>query len=235
MSAPLYRWPATAKFGRVIPKTKFYEHATISTTVREKFVNEVQRITWAYKLADETIHLRCSSTVPEIQVFTVDAKDDDVSETVLTAIDKAVPFPIIFEIIRGTGNYAQTRMIAAHKQLGSTPPQLSAYFATDWLPADTPRAPLPPAIDLPSLYSGLLTPILPFATRSGEKMSEVIGRMDQARKLEREIAGLERRIRSEPQLNRKVELRRRLRDRTAALAALTDPAARTTEDAPWRS
>ncbi|WP_433540394.1 DUF4391 domain-containing protein [Streptosporangium sandarakinum] len=221
MSGPLYRWPAAAKFGRVIPKTKFYEHATISTMVREKFVNEVQRITWAYKLADETIHLRGSSILPEIQVFTVDAKDNGVSETVLTAIDKAVPFPIIFEVNRGTGGYARTCMIAAHKQLESTPPRLSTYFATDWLPSDTPRAPLPPAIDLPGLYAGLLTPILPFATRPGEKMSEVIDRMDQARKLEREIADLERRIRSEPQLNRKVELRRQLRDRITALAALT--------------
>ena len=54
--------------------------------------------------------------------------------------------------------------------------------------------------------------------------------MDQARKLEREIATLERRLRNEPQFNRKVELRRELRDRTATLAALTDPARPDCED-----
>ncbi len=93
MSAPLFRWPAAAKFGRVVPKTKFYEHTTIAVTLREKFVAEVQRITWAYKLADDTIHLRGDDSVPEILVFTVEVKDDDVSDDVLTAIDRAVPSP----------------------------------------------------------------------------------------------------------------------------------------------
>jgi hypothetical protein len=235
MSAPLYRWPATAKFGRVVPKTKFYEHATISATVRNRFISEVQRITWAYKLAEETINLRGDDTVPEIQVFVIDAKDDDVSDDVLAAIDKAIPFPIIFEINSGAGDQARTRMVAAHKQLGDTSPQLSAYFATDLLPVDTPRAPLPPALDLPGLYAGLLKPILPVAARPGEPLSATTGRIDQVRRLEREIASLEKKLRSEPQLNRKIELRRRLRDRTAVLGALTDPATPKTEDGPWTS
>ena len=42
--------------------------------VREKFVAEVQRITWAYKLAENTINLPGTSAVPEIQVFQIDAK-----------------------------------------------------------------------------------------------------------------------------------------------------------------
>ncbi|MGW8645620.1 DUF4391 domain-containing protein [Micromonospora chalcea] len=235
MSASLYRWPATARFGRVVPKTKFYEHATISATVREKFVSDVQRITWAYKLADETIHLRGDDAVPEIQVFTIEAKDDDVSGEVLTAIDRAIRFPIIFEINRGSGEHGRTRMVAAHKQLGGTTPRLTAYFTTGWQPADVLRAPLPPALDLPGLYAGLLMPILPIAPRPGEDLSEATGRIEQARKLEREIANLEKRLRAEPQLNRKIELRRQLRERTAALAALTAPATRKTEDAPWTS
>jgi hypothetical protein len=235
MTASLYRWPTAAAFGRVVPKTKFYEHAAISAAVREKFVSEVQRITWAYKLAEETIRLRGDATVPEIQVFAVDAKDDDVSDEVLTAIDKAVQTPILFEVNRGTDDQARTRMIASHKKLSAGAPRLSAYFATDWLRTDSPRAPLPPALDLPGLYAQLLTPLLPIAIGPGESVSEATERMDQARKLQREIANLEKRLRNEPQLNRKVELRRQLRDRTTALTALTDPATPKTEDAPWTS
>ena len=40
------------------------------------------------------------------------------------------------------------------------------------------------------------------------------------RKLEREISALERKLRTEPQLNRKLELRRELKNRQAALADL---------------
>lgn len=235
MSGPLYRWPAAAKFGRVVPKSKFYENATISPTMRDKFVSEVQRITWAYKLSDETIHLRGDTAVPEIQIFAIDAKDDDVSDGMLTAIDKSIPFPIIFEISHGFGEQISLRMTAAHKQLGAGIPRISAYFTTDWQRVDVTRAPLPPALDLPGLYTSLLTPILPIALRSGEDMSVAAGRMDQSRKLERDIAVLEKKLRTEPQLNRKVELRRHLRDRTAALLALTEPTAPKTEEFPWRS
>ncbi|MDQ1247711.1 MAG: hypothetical protein QG597_2082 [Actinomycetota bacterium] len=233
--APLYRWPAAARFGRVVPKAKFYEHARVTPSVREKFVADVQRVTWAYKLADQTIHLRGDAAVPEIQVFVIDAKESDVSDDVLTVIDKAVQFPIIFEVNRGTGAHTRTRMAAAYKQLGGTTPRLSAYFSNGWQAEDLPRVPLPPAVDLPGLYAGLLTPILPITTRPGESMSEATARMDQARKLEREIVTLEIRLRAEPQLNRKVELRRQIRDRTAALTTLTDPAVPKTEDTPWTS
>ncbi|MDJ0338699.1 DUF4391 domain-containing protein [Cryobacterium sp. PH31-O1] len=234
MIAPLYRWPAAAKFGRVVPKTKFYENAMISFAVRDKFVSEIQRITWAYKLSDETIHLRGDVLVPEIQIFAIDAKDDDVSDAVLAAIDKAIPFPIVFEISRGSGDQIRTRMTAAYKQIAGMQ-RLGVYFTTDWQGAEATRAPLPPSRDLSGLYIGLLTPILPIALRPGEDMSVAAGRIEQCRKLEREIAAMDKKLRAEPQFNRKVELRRQLRDRTAALSALTEPATPKTEESPWRS
>lgn len=241
MSEPvLYRWPPAARFGRVVPKTKFYEHGTVSAGVRQKFVAEVQRIMWAYKLADETIHLRGNEAVPEIQVFVVDAKGDDVSYDVLAAIDRAVPLPIVFEINRDQGGQSQTRMAACHKRLGGPKPKLSGYFSNRWLPADTKRSPLPSALDLPSLYGGLLTPILPISVRAGERLSEATERVGQARKMEREIATLERRLRAERQLNRKVELRRELKDLEGRLDALTDSALPNAQndlrkDAQWTS
>jgi hypothetical protein len=234
VTAPLYRWPATAAFGRLVPKTRFYEHATISTKVREKFVTKIQRITWAYKLAEETIRLEGDTNVPEIQVFTIDVKDEDVTDDVLAAIDKAVQTPIIFEINRSTSSQAKTRMTAAHKTLG-TAPRLSPYFTTGWLPTDSPRVPLSPALDLPGLYSQLLVPLLPIPARPGESLAEATERVVQARKIELEIAALEQRLRTEPQFNRKVELRRQLRNRSAALNALTDAATPTTEDDLWRN
>ncbi|MCD1269888.1 DUF4391 domain-containing protein [Microbacterium sp. MEC084] len=212
----LYRWPPAAKFGRVVPKTRFYEHGNVRTALREKFVDDVQRVTWAYKLAESTVRLKGTDAVPEIQVFTVEAKGDDVSKDVLTAIDKAVHFPIIFEVLRGN----EVRTVAAHKTLSGTAPKVGAYFTTPWLPGDATRSPLPAAIDLSALYEALLSALLPIVTRRGESLSEVADRMERATKLQREITALERKLRAEPQLNRKVELRRELKDRRAALAAL---------------
>ena len=142
----LFRWPPNAAFGRTVSKTKFYEHGNVRTALRDKFVDDIQRITWAYKLADDTIHLRGSSTVPEIQVFTVEAKGADVSDGVLTAIDKAVHFPIIFEVASG----GRVRTVAAQKSLHGKTPTIGAYFTTDWQPAQALRRPLPTAVAPPA-------------------------------------------------------------------------------------
>jgi hypothetical protein len=214
----LYRWPASAAFGRTVPKSKFYEHGNVRTALREKFVDDVQRITWAYKLADSTIRLRGTAAVPEIQIFTVETKGEDVSDDVLTAIDKSVHFPILFEVVRVSG----VRLAAAHKTLGGGTPKLGPYFSTEWLPVDAPRAPLPTALDLASLYEALLGSLLPAAPRRGESVSRATDRLVQVRRLEREVTALEKKLRTEPQLNRKLELRRQIKESAAALAELTD-------------
>ena len=217
MTALLYRWPAAAAFGRVVPKTRFYEQGTVSNAVRQKFVVEVHRITWAYKLAESTINLPGDSTVPEIQVFTIDAKGADVSEVVLGAIDKAVKTPIIYEIVEGEDRDGRVRMTAAHKQVDAGTPKFGTYYTTSWQPGSVERQPLPTAITLPALYTALLSPLTPLAVRPGEEVSSVAVRLETVRKLEREIAALERKIRNEPQLNRKVEMRRTLKNKQAEL------------------
>ena len=223
MTELLYRWPKAAEFGRVVPKSKFYEHTSLGSTVKDRFVSDVRRITWAYKLAESTINLPGSVEVPEIQVFAIAAKDDDVAESVLAAIDKAVRMPIVFEINRGEGADGTIRMVAAHKQLGTGARKLGPYFSTDWQLASGDRVPLPTAIDLTSMYTALLQPLTPVASRVGENVSDVVGRLTTVRSLEREIAALERKLRNEPQLNRKVELRRTLKAKQAMLVELTSP------------
>lgn len=212
----LYRWPAYAAFGRAVPKTKFYEHGNVRTALRDKFVDDVQRITWAYKLADDTIRLRGTATVPEIQVFTIDTKGADVSDEVLAAIDKSVHFPIIFEV----ASTERVRMAAAQKTLDGKTPRIATYFTTDWQPTNAPRRPLPTALDLPGLYEALLASLLPAPARVGETVSDATERLNRARKLRREIAVLETRLRNEPQPNRKLAIRRELKDRQADLSGL---------------
>lgn len=224
MTGGLYRWPEAARFGRVVPKAKFYEQGTVPTAVREKFVAEVQRITWSYKLAEKTINLPGTSVVPEIQVFQIDAKGTDVSESVLAAIDKAVKTPIIFEIItQGDAPARRTRMVAAYKAPSIGTAKLGSYHSTEWFQHDAERQPLPTAIDLPALYARLIESLTSLTARPGEDATETAARLESIRKLEREVAALERKLRSEPQLNRKVEIRRTLKSKQAALAALMSP------------
>jgi len=213
MTELLYRWPPAAKFGRAVPKTKFYEHGTVPAAVREKFVTEVQRITWAYKLAESTINLPGNDEVPEIQVFQIASKGDDVSEQVLTAIDKAVRTPIIFEVTGG----GRIRMTAAFKLISGSSPKLGGYYTTSWQSEDAERQQLPTALTLPALYTALVQSLTSMPSRAGEAPADAAARLQTVRLLEREIAALQRKLRTEPQLNRKVELRRSLKAKQAEL------------------
>lgn len=225
MSEPvLYRWPKAAHFGRVVPKTKFYEHGNVTATSRKKFIDEIQRITWTHKLAEPTVHLAARDDVPEIQVFVVEAKEADVSDGMLAAIDKAIPFPVIFEVSSQRHGDERVRTVAAFKQLlGSRTPTITEHFTSDWYAAQAPRRRLPTALDLAQLYERLLRPLLPVRTGEHESIVVAAGRVATARKVEAELERLERRLHNEPQFNRRVELRRQVRELETRLCKLTTP------------
>ncbi|MCP4183543.1 MAG: DUF4391 domain-containing protein, partial [Hyphomicrobiales bacterium] len=62
MSA-FFDYPRAAKFGRVLPKKKIYQHARASSKLQQIFVNQLDRIVWRYKLAPETINLDATKSV----------------------------------------------------------------------------------------------------------------------------------------------------------------------------
>ena len=64
-----FDYPKGAAFGRVLPKTKVYEHAKAGAKLRQIFVDQVDQIVWQYKLAPETIKLSATKYVSEIQIF----------------------------------------------------------------------------------------------------------------------------------------------------------------------
>ncbi|WP_298746350.1 DUF4391 domain-containing protein [uncultured Serinicoccus sp.] len=212
MTDVLFRWPETAKFGRPVTKTKLYENGVVSSAVKKRFIAQVEEITWAYKLAESTINLPGSSEVPEIQIVVIHAKANDVDDAVLATIDKAIKQPVIFEIVTADG----TRMTATLKA-GSTG---GRYYSSEWSQEDA-RRPLPPGVTLADLYAALLDSLLPIRVRRGEGLSELADRLAAIARLEREISALTRKLRAEPQLNRKVELRRALKTQQASLADVT--------------
>ena len=235
MTAPLYLWPKSAEVGRIVPKQKFYEHTKISTATKQKFIDDVQQIVWAFKLAEETVGLRGTEEVPEIQIFSIQAKGDDISNLVLATIDRAIPLPIIFEVHRHSARQKQLRVTAAHKPVGRAKPKPAAYFTSGWLPAGNDRKPLPPGIDLPRLYGQLLSPLLPTPVKPEEGLEKAIVRSDEIRRLERETSRLEVKMKNEPQFNRKVELRRELKILAAQLTALAETTPSEPEKAAWRN
>jgi len=207
----LFDFPPQAKVGRVLPKSKIYQHGRVSAALRERFVRQVEQITWQYKLAPETINLPARAGIEEIEIFDVALKTDVLDEDVLRAIDRAIPLPIVFQLQHGQ----RTRMAAAYKRPSAAEAGkwvIGGYFAGAWQPVAVERRPLPIALDLHSLYEQLLRSLLPQAARQGESLTEQVERLTRLRSLQSEYKKLEARLRKEKQFNRKVALNADLRD-----------------------
>lgn len=235
MTAPashpaLIDYPARTRVGRVVPKSRIIVAGTSGRRVRDQLTTQVARITWQYKLAPETLNLKGKKAVPEIQVFRLALKSTGVNEAlpveVLKCIDRAIGFPMIFELTSSCGDGAARdaiRVAATYKRPSEADASkwvIDDYFATDWLWADTPRAPLPVALDLPRLYEQLLRELLPIQARPSESMAVLAARHGRVAAMRRECRRLEARIQREKQFNRKVELNRRLRELKVELDAL---------------
>lgn len=219
MSGALFAYPPQAELNRGLPKSKIYEHARPSRSIRERFVAEVDQIVWRYKLAPETVNLPTRPGVPEIQVFSVTLRTGELSESVLRTIDTAIPYPILFELSHG----GQIKSTAAYKRpsdADSAKWVVNAYFETDWQSVDNPREPLPVALDLSRLYEQLLQRLIPFPARPGESLKEQVERANAIRNKKVESQKLESRLRQEKQFNRKVELNRELRTLRTELDSL---------------
>tara|TARA_R100001244_G_scaffold20404_1_gene21073 strand:+ start:7294 stop:7974 length:681 start_codon:yes stop_codon:yes gene_type:complete len=216
----LFSFPAQARVARVVPKSKIYEHGPVTSALRDKFVRQVEQISWAYKLAPETINLPARGSVAEIQVFDITQKTAELDEELLRAIDRAISLPIIFQL----HHEQRTRMVAAFKRPSEADASkwvIDGYFAGNWLPADSPRQPLPVALDLQGLYEQLLRSLLPSPARSGESLPEQLQRLNRLRSLHHEYAKLDTRLHKEKQFNRKVALNAQLREIQNEIADLS--------------
>ena len=128
-------------FGRIIPKERLYAEASAGTALKQRFVDDVQRVTLGLQ-ARRGVASACArhDAVHRDPGLRGRAQGrQTLDDSVLTAIDKAIPSPIIFELRREDGVTEQA-MAAAHKRARRQEPKVSRYFRTDWSArSDAPR------------------------------------------------------------------------------------------------
>lgn len=219
MSVALFEYPKKTAFNRVLPKSKIYAYAKPSRSIRQRFVDEVDQIVWKHKLSPETLNLPATRSVPEIQIFGVALRTDEVSESILRTIDKAISFPIFFEVTFQD----RLKVVAAYKRpsdADSASWVVDAYFGSEWDRAQPARKPLPVALNIGSLYEQMLRRLITIEAKPGESLKKQVERITAIRGKEAECKKLEQRLGREKQFNRKVELNRELRSCKEEINAL---------------
>lgn len=184
--------PKSTEINKFVAKTNFYKRANITPKIHNFIEQQVDRITWANKVAPTTMNIS-SGDVVEFQVFHIQLKTPDLDNVVPIFIQKSVPYPILFIISGARG----VRVIAVTKNADSKP----VIIVTDWKPSLSLEL---KGNSTDSLYKNYLLQLSPsFAAVGGDfaKLSEVA-------KLQRAIDALSAKIKRETQINKRQELAR---------------------------
>ena len=213
----LYKFPPQAKVDRLIPKNKFYEQGKANTKIEQLFVDQVENIRWAYKLASSTIHLQDQEDLKEIQIFRVKSRVEDLDVSILSFIDKLILTPIIFEVVYQD----KVKVVATYKRLNQadkTKAVLGQYYASEWL-EDHDRIELPIYLKLADLYEHFIAQLLPIASREYQENDEQsvsielkLQKAQQLESLQKQLDKLKSKLRNEKQFNRRVELNKQLQN-----------------------
>ena len=219
----LFDYPTKARFGRKIPKSKLYENASANTKLKDKFVNQIEKIVWQYKLAPNTLNLDATNKVPEIQVFDIFLKTKEVDQALLEVIDKAIPLPIIFQIHKGN----KVKIKAAYKRPSESANNkwvIESYFESEWLDKYSTKQPMPQALDLGKLYEQILKSLMPVEvtnSKTTQTIDEQVGIINQINSLQKELDKLNSKYKKEKQRNRQFEINKQIKLKQKELNHLT--------------
>lgn len=211
-----FKLPHNALVNKFIAKTRFYERVSLSSKLQNEFIKKINKITWKYKLAEDTIGISKTDSVTEIQVFEIELKEQVIPENVLKVIDKAIPYQILYQFVY-KDNLAYGITLKG-SILRTMPEKESAsarnYYFSQWnedLSFDFT------GIDLEKVYQKLIKAFINNEAKNQSDFAAIIDADDKIKHLEKEIETLGKKIKKEKQFNRKVELNKSLLERQRQL------------------
>lgn len=207
--------PRSAAYGRRITKQKFYEHITVTPQMRRLFVEQINLIYWQYKIAPGTVNVAGGTNVEEIEVFRIKLNQRNIDNRVLQLIDQKIPYHILY-LLEHSG---QMQACIGYQHRSQDKPL--AYYRTPWLEPDYLDIKLD-GLDMDTIYENFVWQI------AGERLDkskdtdirEAIAKDQRRQKLIKIIAAMEKKVHSEAQFNRQVELNRKLKQLQTELEEL---------------
>lgn len=184
--------PKKCYVNKFLPKKIFYEKIAISPSVKEEFTNQVDRITWLYKISPDTIGISKTNNVEEIEVFKLDLKEKIIPKNVIKVITKGVSYKILF-LLKYNEEYCYLLKIDDIYNL-----EWNKDINIDFN-----------AINLEVLYENIAKTIID--KKEDNRNFEII--IEEKRKIDdlnKKISNLRSKIKSEKQFDRKLELNNEL-------------------------
>lgn len=189
-----------AKVNKPVPKNRFKAE-----------LSSVAQVRWLYKISADTADFRRGGEITEIQVFAVAFKSSEVNKSDLAAIQKAIPYPILFicNVISKTEDRGyndieknRTSYIVIDGEVFESDKEL---LNGDTLTVERRSA------KLEDLYEDITKEFLPIERKTDESIADFVVRYKRITAIEREIATLQRKVDNEKQTNKRFEYNEELK------------------------
>lgn len=197
----MMEFPQSAAYGKKIPFVQLKKQG-----LPARYSEWMKSLVWAYKLSPATMNLAATESVREIEVMDLTLKEKCSTlrtlATLITAIDRLIPSPIIFRILDegGEGRGVAFNLKASGGALYGTS-DVFRLFRTEGdvaLPSGV--------VDLESFFKNLAASTAEMTVLPDETLKELDTRHYRAESLRADLAEIERKLSKETQLDRKYAL-----------------------------
>ena len=200
-------YPASTLVDRPIPKNAFYRNATITPRMKARFVEELQELRWAYKLAPQSLNVEKGKDIEEIELFHATLKQSTIPTELLQFIDKTLPQFIIF-ILQYQDRYC---LLCNYKRFATqdhTRCDIIETFATEWS-TDLPTLAIQ-GRSLSAIYENFIRQIAGTRLQTSTVLTEDVATMQVREATLKRITALEAEMNKEVQPHRKFELHQQI-------------------------
>lgn len=178
---------------KFVPKKIFYEKISLSSNLKQEFVDKIDKIYWKYKISEDTLNISKTENVEEIEIFELTLKEKVNCQNIIKVITRNIPYIILFEICY---NDEVQYAIKYNDDI---------YF-TNWNEKINFNF---NGIDLNVVYENIIRSV----TNISEQNNNINVELEKSKKLkeiQRKIQRLEGKIKTEKQFNKKVELNKNI-------------------------
>lgn len=199
----MFDLPKACAVNKFIPKSLFYKKVTMATSVKKEFTDLIEKVTWLYKIAPDTLGVNKTDNIEELEIFEIQLKQKQLPKNVIRVITKAISYPILF-VIKYKNDFCYS--IKVEKSYYSNwNEDITFDFNYN---------------NLNTIYESIVKKIIKEEDNQSS-FTEIISINAKKQELEKQIVQLKRRITQEKQFNRKVELNQELRKIEQEMEELT--------------
>lgn len=206
----MLKFPEKTYCNRKLPKKVFYEHLPMTPKLERAFVDGIAGIRLRNVLSPDTMNVKKNDGFSEIGVIEIALKTYPLDEYVLEVVDRVLPFYALY-LIEYKGKYQA--YIGYKEKTAAKAVKVSRYFHSERVDFDA----LPLSVEgksVEEIYSNFVVQVSggALAPETPEDLKQAVEHSLEMQKLEEQIAALAKKIRSEKQFNRQIELSNQKRE-----------------------